>query len=405
MATTPFIYEDEQHLNRLLDQYRDTSQERKLRMLLLLKSDPAIPMHHIAGQLERSIRTIQRWQNIYQNQGLDGLLETRQSRNEHHINDSELQDLRKALAEKRMETLEDIQTWLKEQFNRTISKRGISGILSRMNARHLWMVDESRQTEPVIEGEANSIQNRIIRFLHQLPVDIPVGEWCRETREILQDTFADVDRVTISVNTNCDLLHPKEYKPTFAISQDAYPDQGHKGLHVIRHSSGDDINVAGNLLREFQRQGYPVEHYHPPCVMNFHYRGAYLGTIFFWRELSKSEISETTQQILAHLEEFLVYALSDAVMRHHYTSPVERVFYFTLRDVANQAKLTPQEYRVITYRLLGYMYKEIASELDVTQDSVKKTLQQVYRKTETGSHIEFFAKYFTPRVVPQRPAE
>lgn len=405
MATTPFIYEDEQFLHRLLDQYRDTTQERKLRMLLLLKQNPATTLNDIAGQLERSARTIQRWLQVYQTQRLEGLLETRQLRNEHHITDSELLALRRVLSEKRMETLEDIQRWLKEQFNRTISKRGISGILSRLNARHLWMVDEPLQTEPEIEQHANSIRNRVIHFLHQLPVEIPVGEWCRETREILQETFPDVDRVTISVNTNCDLLHPKEYKPTFAISQDAYPDQGHKGLHVIRHSSGDDINVAGNLLREFQRQGYPVEQYHPPCVMNLHYRGAYLGTVFFWRELSKSEISEGTLQILEHLEEFLIYALSDVVMRHHYTSPVERVFYFTLRDVANQAKLTPQEYRVITYRLLGYMYKEIAAELSVTQDSVKKTLQQVYRKTDTGSHIEFFAKYFTPRVVPQRPTE
>ena len=405
MATNSIVYEDVQHLNRLLDQFRATPQERKLQMLLLLKSDPTTPYNQIAEQLQCSLRTVQRWQRTYQTQGLDTLLQNRQRTNEHHISEQELDALREILSEGEMETLEDIQRWLREQFNRHISKRGISGILSRINARHLWVIRKTNTPDNHHQEVANKVQNQIIRFLAQLPVEIPVGEWCRETRDMLQETFPDIDRVTISVNTHCDLLHPKEYKPTFAISQDAYPAHQHKGLHITRHSVEGEANIAETLLNEFQRQGYPIERYHPPCIMQLTYRGAYLGTIFFWRDRSESEVSQTTLQTLAHLEEFLVYALSDAVMRHHYTTPVERVFYSTLREVATQAKLTSQEYRVIAYRLLGYMYKEIALELNVSQDSVKKTLQQVYRKTETGSHIEFFAKCFTPRVVPPRPAE
>lgn len=404
MATTPTVHEDVQHLTTLLEQFRATPQERKLQMLLLLKSHSAMPYSHVAEQLQCSLRTVQRWLHIYQENGLEGLLQNRKHNNSHHISEQELEALRAILAEGEMETLEDIQRWLHKQFGRHISKRGISGILSRIDARHLWIIKEEIGTNNSQEV-ANNVQNQIVRFLSQLPVEIPVGEWCRETRDILQDAFPDIDRVTISVNTHCDLLHPEEYKPTFAISQDAYPAPEHKGLHITRHSAEGEASIVETLLSEFQRQGYPIEHYHPPCILKLSYRGAYLGTIFFWRDRSKPQVSHNTLQILARLEEFLVYALSDAVMRHHYTTPVERVFYSTLREVANQAKLTSQEYRVIAYRLLGYMYKEIALELNVTQDSVKKTLQQVYRKTETGSHIEFFAKCFTPRVIPPRHTE
>ena len=406
MATIPPVREDEEYLNRLVQQYHNTLHERKLRMLLFMKTDSSMPLDNIAAQLDRSPRTIQRWQRIYRTQGLEALIGKAQEGSSHQITKEESQALCNALANEELSTLEDIQHWLQREYGKTFSKRGISGILSRIDARRIWTVNkEVPDSRNQNQEEANRLQNQLTRFLYQLPVEIPVGDWCRQTRDILQEAFPDVDRVTISVNTSCDLLHPKEYKPRFAISQDAYPDHEHKGLHIIRHTSGEETSIASNLLREFQRQGYPIEDYHPPSVMTLHYRGAYLGTIFFWRDRLQSAISKDTLRVISLMEKFLVYALSDAIMRHHYTTPVERVFYSTLREVASQARLTPQEYRVMTYRLLGYMYKEIASELNVTQDNVKKTLQQVYRKTETRSHIEFFAKYFTPRIIPSQLPE
>lgn len=360
MSVPSYVHENVEDLQRLVIRFRNQPPEKRLTMLLLLKSDPFYPFNALAQEIGCSPRSISRWWKTYLSEGLDGLL-----------------------AGSRPDGSSS-------SFPHSKQTPDSSSAL-----RHPDLSEQER---------AWSIQNLLVNVLHQFPVDQNIGTWCQEVRDVLQSAFDDVDRVTISVNTNCDLLHPEEYHPRLSIAQDAYPDDAHKGLGIVRH----DINkadVAEELVREFERQGYPVDRYHTPFVLNLEYRGAYLGTVFLWREKSNPSISTETVETFFHLEQFLIYVMSDVILRHHYNAPVERVFYATLREVSAHASLTPQEHRVITYRLLGYMYKEIASELNISQDGVKKTLQQVYRKTETGSHIEFFAKYFAPRIVPPRSVE
>lgn len=409
MAGTPVVQESAEHLSRLIQEFRNTPLEKRLTMLRLLRTDPDIHPSEMADSLGCSGRTIQRWLKTYRQNGIDGLLKSRHTSDEHQLDDNQLDALRRELMTGTMETLDDIRQWLHDELGLTISSRSISGILARIGARHVWMVPPGSESSPIAANASTreksiDIQERIVGFLQEFPVDAPIGDWCREVRDILQASFSDIDRITISVNTQSDLLHPGEYSPTYAISQNAYPDPAHKGLQMTPHRP-EQNDIATHLIEEFKRRGHPVDRYAQPYVVHLAYKEAYLGTIFLWREKTSPEISESTLSVFAQLESFLVFVISDAIMRHHYTAPIERVFYSTLRDVAQRAQLTPQEYRVITFRLLGYMYKEIASELNISQDSVKKTLQHVYRKSDTGSHIEFFAKYFTSGIVPPRQSE
>lgn len=353
MTVPSYVRESVEELKQLAVRHGNQPQEKRLRMLLLLKTDPDKRHVDIAHQLGCSARTVSRWMHTYRSGGLPALLGSRKrSRQQNDLPDS------------------------------SASSKDIPGHRRHSGGAFAWI-----------------IQDRLIRALNQLPIDADVGAWGRTVRDVLQEAFEDVDRITVNVNMNCDLLRPDEYNPRLSISQDAFPDDDHKGLAIARYDTTESY-AGENLIREFQRQGYPVDEYHPPFILNLEYRGAYLGTLFLWRGLSEVPISEETIETLSQLEEFLVYAMSDVILRHHYIAPVERAFYSTLREITAQAALTAQEHRVITYRMLGYMYKEIAAELNISQDAVKKTLQQIYRKTGTGSHIEFFAKYFTIRVIP-----
>lgn len=361
MSDPSFVRENVEDLQRLIDRFHNRPQEKRLRLLLLLKSDPWRAPGDAARDVPCSPASAARWWATYRDEGLEGLIRSRRP---------------------------------------GAAGAPLSAPIGRAEVPPERTEASDNETTP---NDALPLQNRLVELLHRLPVDLPVGDWCREMRDVLQSAFADVDRVTISVNANCDLLHPEEYHPRLAIAQDAYADDPHKGLGINRHDV-TKTDVAEELINEFTRQGYPVDRYHPPFFLNLEYRGAYLGTVFLWSEKAGPRLSQRTIDTFFQLKPFLVFAMSDVILRHHYTVPVERVFYSTLRQVASQAMLTPQEHRVITYRLLGYMYKEIAAELEISQDGVKKTLQQIYRKTGTGSHIEFFAKYFAPRIVPSRPA-
>jgi DNA-binding CsgD family transcriptional regulator len=66
--------------------------------------------------------------------------------------------------------------------------------------------------------------------------------------------------------------------------------------------------------------------------------------------------------------------------------------------MSKDAGLSLQERRVVTLRLLGHAYKEIADKLNISEDAIKKHLGSVHRKTGTRSYTELFAKYFTPRL-------
>lgn len=311
MSVPSFIRENAEDLTRLVAQFRGQPQEKRLKMLLLLQANPSRSFEDIAQELECSPSTIRRWWKAYNTSNLEGLIGNSRS------------DTSPASAP--------------QPHNQTALSFGASTSSERMIEEHVWRVQEL-----------------LIEFLHQFPVDANIGDWSRGMRDVLQSAFVDVDRVTISVNANCDLLNPEEYQPRLSIAQDAYPDEAHKGLGIVRHDTAT-TDVAEELLHEFERQGYPIHLYHPPFVLNLEYRGAYLGTLFFWRENVAPLLSQQTIDILFQLEKFLVYAMSDVILRHHYMAPVERVFYSTLRQVASQASLTPQEHRVITYRLLGYM--------------------------------------------------
>src|SRR5690606_36340395 len=172
---------------------------------------------------------------------------------------------------------------------------------------------------------------------------------------------------------------------------------GRDGISVASREEGEAPSHL--LLENLRAQGVPLEDYHPPVTCDYYYKNVeWLGAVFLWRDRVKTPISQRTRDMLAILEPFVIYILSDLVARYQYAHPVDRLFHDALDDMTQDAGLTFQERRVVTLRLLGHAYKEIADKLNISEDAIKKHLGSVHRKTGTRSYTELFAKYFTPRL-------
>lgn len=255
------------------------------------------------------------------------------------------------------------------------------------------------QTTPPSGGSpgTSGVPEHIIKFLNALPVTGDVLQWIEGFREALRLVLGDVDRISVKINTNCDLANPNRSQNMLEINQHMVKEKNSPETFEV--TTGDKDKVGEQVIKEFREQGHPIDDYHPPHYFDYYYEGkAYIGTLLLLRDRSKTPISAKTVETMKALEQFILFALSDLVTRHYYARPIDRVFYDLLLNMVREAGLSSQDMRILSLMLLGYSYKQVGDKMDVTIDTVRKHMKRIYRKTRTGSLAELFAKYFTPRL-------
>jgi len=63
-------------------------------------------------------------------------------------------------------------------------------------------------------------------------------------------------------------------------------------------------------------------------------------------------------------------------------------------DGSNLTMLTPREKEILELLSRGLMYKEIAWELDISQETVRKHVYRIYEKLHVGNRVEAVNKYY-----------
>lgn len=376
-------------------------------MLRLLKEDPERTLQDAAALGGLSLRSVRRWWELYEEEGLNAIIEPQKSStaSSNRIGRDEIEQLRTKLRTGELATLHDVQTWVRERFGIEYSERGIAKLLQqKLNARRVWVVPEENEEG---SGEfapapatvnAPIIPDKVVRFLNRLPLSTDVQTAIETYRDTLMSLLGEVDRISIYVNITCELQEPKRPTTDMLIVLDQRVSV-QAASNVEMNTSQHGEKPSQWLLEQFRQQGMPVDQYQSPIAFDYYFEGrAYLGTLFLWRERSKPPISERTRDTVALIEPFIIYMFSDLVTRYHYAHPVDRLFHDTLDEISIEAGLSMQERRVVTLRMLGHAYKEIADQLKITEDAIKKHLTSVHRKTGTRSYTELFAKYFTPRL-------
>jgi DNA-binding CsgD family transcriptional regulator len=291
---------------------------------------------------------------------------------------------------------------LRQLVGRQLFERSLREVRGRMNA--------SPTAKPIVRAKARATrragadpdqsrtEERFQHFLNALPSTGNSIAWIVSFRDALREFLGDVDRVILNVNLDCDLENPDSYHTDQIVTehiQSRRPIDGHVEVTINREESVP----SERLLNDFRRQGYPLERYRQPIAFDFYLGSqAYLGTIFLWREIANPPISDRTLALMRAFEPFFMFALSDLVARARQTRPQDRAFNDSLSHMISSANLSDQERRVVMLQLFGHSYEQIADKLCFSIDAVRKHVKSIYRKTDTHSYIELFAKYFTPRL-------
>lgn len=401
------IAESLRALKELEVEHSDTPKGPRVTMLRLMKEQPACTLRELGLILGRSERSLQRWWNAYRVQGMDGLLEIGRpgGKRPRRLDEQQIREIRQKIQHEGVGELGKIQEWLQRQYSVNYSRSGLRYMMrNAIGAQSRgWILfdDETKSGRNPQKSQSRSstgLPAHVIRFLNALPTTGDTPQWCMGFRDALRDILGDVDRISINVNLECDLVNPGETAITTFVSQHITPDKGQDtSIQIVsRYGVGEHSERILNTMRE---QGFPFNLYQIPSAFDYYHRGLeYLGTIILWREIGRQPLSADTLELMAQIRPFIEFALSDLVVRHRFESPIDRVFYEAINAMADDAALTSQERRIVILQLMGHSYKEMANELAITLDTVKKHFKQIHRKTRTRGQAELFAKYFTSRL-------
>lgn len=232
-----------------------------------------------------------------------------------------------------------------------------------------------------------------IRFLNALPTSGNLLLWLGEFRTALRGFIGDVDHVMIDVNYLCDLDAPHAYHPERAVTQ-------YFGADYRNDASLDQLEPAATHAERILRgSGVRLADFHPPDIFELKIADdAYLGSIILLRERGNPPVSTATLALMARLQPFLVFVMTDVVARHNFSRPIDRAFHMALDHIADDLSLTDREQEVLAAHLFGYPYQKIADQMHLGIDSVRKHVKAIHRKAGVATYTELFAKYFTPRV-------
>ncbi|MDB5036460.1 MAG: putative transposase [Chlorobi bacterium] len=398
-------------LRELEAEYEGTRQEPRVAMLRMLKEKPARTIADVGQSLGHSERSLQRWWGIYQKKGITALLDIGRAggKRPRRLDENKLQSLRQKVQSDGFRELKEVREWLSQQHGIDYSPSGISYLMRKtLKAQPSgWMMfdddPETKRDRGGRPGQAAGVPKHIVRFLNAMPTSSDGRTWGNAFREALREVLGDVDRISINVNVECNLVNPEGYQAGTIITQHVSQSRTTDGTVTITPEQRENPHFE-RVLDGMRSQGFPFKLFHPPCAFDYYYKGhAYLGTLILWREVGVSPISAETLETMAELEPFLNFALSDLVARYQSEKPIDRVFYEALGDMFADAGLSPQEQRIVTLQMMGHSYKEMADMLSIAVDTIKKHFKQIHRKTGTRGQAELFGKYFSSRLNTEQP--
>lgn len=386
------------------ERHRGEPAEERVRALRMLKEDPSLTMMQIADQLNCSERTVRRWWTMYQKGGLEAVIQEKVKSTAvvAKLGDEKMAELGQKLARRELSSLAEVQGWLKSECNLEYSIPGVWHLV-----RRTFKVERSWAPRTDVQGWQGGsaeglVPTKIVRFLNSLPLLGGYRERNTLFRNALMELLPDVDHIVVNVDKAFNFETPDEYHTDIRMIQGSTATSWGKSNSSLMVTSRDVSDEDAFVLLESMRsQGVPLDRYYPPEYMNFRLNEqAYIGTVFFFREVTKQPTSAETFNFLASIETFFYFMLFDLAAHHQVTQPADQVFTTVLRQLAVEANLTIQERKVIIHQLLGGSYKDIADALGISIGTLKKHMTSIHQKTGTRSQGELFARYFTPRLMP-----
>jgi DNA-binding CsgD family transcriptional regulator len=401
------ICESLERLEQLERHYEGEPQEIRICVLRLMKEDPARTAADISVITGRPERSIRRWWATYTQKGIDALLELRAGEDE-RVRPAGPKDhdlLVRKLHRDEFGSLDDVREWLSDHHGVLYSRSEVQFLLHRIpDAEQRWIAHANPGRAGITFADCDLgddglvVPAKFIRFLNALPQTDDTNQWSSCFRTALLEVFHDIDHIAVNLNQMCDVTDPESYRPTVVLRQHVATSDVRE-RQVVVTVDAEEGRPSEEVLKELQRQGRPLNNYHPPMSFDYYYAGrAYLGTIFVFRERAKPPISKATLATIDAMEPFFITAMANHAIWYTQTRPSERIFYDGMERLVTEAGLSVQEQRVAVYHMMGYSYDEMARLLAISTKTVKKHVNTIHRKSGTRRQRELFARYLSPRI-------
>lgn len=402
-------------LQRRLTSERHPEIAARLRLLILLKKEPAISNSDLRDRLDRSTATIGRWIQQYLRFGLRTFLTSsdKGGRRKPLVDDAIIREMRQLEKSGAVSGPTQFRSWLQKTKGIEISRTGMRDLLKRNGLRTAALKGcggvipsapgasrgarsglPRRNSTTTAHVDPPVLVDSLSTFADLLPSGYERVQVITAVQSIIKTAITSVDRVSIDVNTGCPLLNSEDYNPDVYISQVILPGR-REPILSIQPAAGPG-GYATRILEKFEQEYQTSRIYHPAVWREYYcHRNVYLGSVFLWRELARPALSEYDIQTLDRLEHLISHFLVEVVLRHNYINPNERAFLDTVEQIVKEYGLTKSEMTVLTGRLHGLSNQEISDGANMGINAVKKHTAHLLRKCGTKNVLELFARHFT----------
>lgn len=145
--------------------------------------------------------------------------------------------------------------------------------------------------------------------------------------------------------------------------------------------------------------GFPAHTYRDPAIMTLvSDKGFYLGGIALFRGLTASPISDSTLRLLEELRPILTQMAINFIAKYRLENDAQTILSRVAQDIVIRGKLSRAEIRVLLLLLFGCSYAEIASDLDITINTVRKHVKSIHAKAGVSSTVELYARFVARRL-------
>lgn len=384
------VKESVEQITALLEQVRETKRARPLQLLLLLRQRPDLTITAAADEMSISERTARRWWMQYRLDGLTSLTKAPPPRRR-RLSPDEMNALRDHLAHTGFSELKDAQTWLLTEFGTRYSISGVANLLREIDAQYHSAWHAAPPPAPIPTSvPVNGIEHsHLLQFISAIPEKRDIVDCAYGLREALLKTLPDIDWV--STNLNVSLADPR---CKFRLLQAVKDGQ----LSFMVHHNEKDEPVIEYLMRSFRKTDFPEIYHTPPIHFNILDGNTYLGSLLLWQKKHRPVRDPDTIAQASAILPYMPLIFSDMILRYRVQKPIDEVFRLALDQLQSDISLGVQEFRVLSFRLIGYSYKEISQVLSISVGTVKKHLHSVHVKTGIKSQVDLLSRYLSPRI-------
>lgn len=290
-------------------------------------------------------------------------------------------------------------------------KGGLQGLLDRRVWRReeLWDSPESDSSNSSPLGSQDHAPNygALIPFVTKLTQSVAKSiDWqpaLREIKQILESDLPGVDLVGVNLQWGLDVFNPGSRRNT-RVAEMSLEDGRH-------HSSGESSQAFEQPHEQFldtaRKAGLDLSKYHEPHCFDFFLdftkrrieptdeKETYVGTMVLLASKTRSDVPESTVNLLERLRPFLAFLLTDLVMRQNLRINSGAPLYDFIHRITGENGLTDQESRVLTLGFLGRSYKEMADLMTVSVSTVQSHIRSLFRKTGVSRMAELHARFYS----------